>query len=372
MSEARHKKRIIPKIHSFFSQGREIKSCITQDAPHLNDAGEVTCPECAKKNKTRIRKTFPLVFCRACGQEYYGVEIMPDGTLRPRDIDDIEVEGEPAYIFLGLHDSEKTPPPDIWLTKTGNLQDKYKKYAEPRVATYCPECNKIYLNGGVEPCNCPLKMKVSVVAYPFLFCPSEGCGVFYDRRPREFNKLFSFGTVGRSTATDVIVSNTLNTLPEKERKILVFSDNRQDTALQAAHMNNIQKRMHFRRALYKVLQSAEEPVELLETGDRIFKVLDQEGVLPKFSRSGGDSLMMMGSSKVEENAFKDYLLFNTIIELGSSQRRNQPNLEDVGLLKISYRNLDKLASKFDLWREAQEFLDLNEIQRLDFLTGFWI
>jgi len=177
---------------------------------------------------------------------------MPDGTLRPRDIDDIEVEGEPAYIFLGLHDSEKTPPPDIWLTKTGNLQDKYKKYAEPRVATYCPECNKIYLNGGVEPCNCPLKMKVSVVAYPFLFCPSEGCGVFYDRRPREFNKLFSFGTVGRSTATDVIVSNTLNTLPEKERKILVFSDNRQDTALQAAHMNNIQKRMHFRRALYKV------------------------------------------------------------------------------------------------------------------------
>ncbi|OPY50649.1 MAG: ski2-like helicase [Methanosaeta sp. PtaU1.Bin060] len=363
-------KRIIPKIHSFFSQGREIKSCITQDAPHLNDAGEVTCPECAKKNKTRIRKTFPLVFCRACGQEYYGVEIMPDGTLRPRDIDDIEVEGEPAYIFLGLHDSEKTPPPDIWLTKTGNLHDKYKKYAEPRVATYCPECNKIYLNGGVEPCHCPLKMKVSVVAYPFLFCPSEGCGVFYDRRPREFNKLFSFGTVGRSTATDVIVSNTLNTLPEKERKILVFSDNRQDTALQAAHMNNIQKRMHFRRALYKVLQSAEEPVELLEAGDRIFKVLDREGVMPKFSRSSGDSLMMMGSSKVEENAFKEYLLFNTIIELGSSQRRNQPNLEDVGLLKISYRNLDKLACKVDLWREAQEFLDINEIQRQDFLTGF--
>jgi hypothetical protein len=79
---------------------------------------------------------------------------------------------------------------------------------------------------------------------------------------------------------------------------------------------------------------------------------------------------MMGSSKIEENAFKDYLLFNTVIELGSSQRRNQPNLEDVGLLKISYRDLDKLASQVELWREAQEFLDLNEIQRQDFLTGF--
>lgn len=362
-------KRIIPKIHSFFSQGREIKSCITPDAPHLNDAGEVTCPECVKKNKTKIKKTFPLIFCRACGQEYYGVEIA-DETLRPRDIDDIDVEGEPAYIFLGQHDPEKTPPPDQWLTKTGNLQAKYKEYGDLERAEYCPECNKLYRSGGAEPCHCPSKMKVTIIPYPFLFCPSDGCGVFYDRRPREFNKLFSFGTVGRSTATDIIVSNTLNTLPENEQKILVFSDNRQDTALQAAHMNNIQKRMHFRRALNKVLSEAGKPLELLEIGDEIFKVFDKEEVMPKFSLSGGDFDLMMGASRVEEDAFKDYLLFNTVIELGSSQRRNQPNLEDVGLLKVTYRNLDKLAQKADLWQEAQEFLDLNETQREDYLTGF--
>jgi hypothetical protein len=365
-----NQQRIIPKIHSFFSQGREIKSCITPDAPHLNDAGEVTCPECAKKDKSRIRKTFPLVFCRACGQEYYGAEIISDGTLRSRDIDDINVEGEPAYIFLGQHDPEKTPPPDQWLTNSGKVLGKYKKYAEPEKAEYCPECNKLYRGGGAEPCHCPSKLRIAIVASPFLFCPSEGCGVFYDKRPREFNKLFSFGTVGRSTATDVIVSNTLNALPKHEQKILIFSDNRQDTALQAAHMNNIQKRMHFRRALYRVLDESKEPIELLETGDRIFKVLDREGVMPRFSRSGADSLMMMGSSKVEENAFKDYLLFNTVLELGSSQRRNQPNLEDVGLLKVSYRNLDKLAGRTDLWREAEEFLSVNEVQRQDFLTGF--
>jgi superfamily II DNA or RNA helicase/very-short-patch-repair endonuclease len=364
-----NQKRIIPKIHSFFSQGREIKSCITPDAPHLNDAGEVTCPECAKKNKNRIIKTFPLIFCRACGQEYYGVEIAEDGTLRPRDIDDIDVEGKPAYIFLGRHDPEKTPAPDQWLTKTGKVQGKYQEYADLEQADYCPECNKIYMSGRTEPCLCPSKMKVTVVPYPFLFCPSGDCGVYYNRRPREFNKLFSFGTVGRSTATDVIVSHTLNALPEGERKILVFSDNRQDTALQAAHMNNIQKRLHFRRALYNVLET-KGPMELLEIGDEIFKVFEREGVMPKFSRFGGGPNLMMGSSRVEENAFKDYLLFNTVIELGSSQRRNQPNLEDVGLLRISYRNMDKLACAADYWKEAQEFLDLNQIQREDFLNGF--
>ena len=63
--------RLIPKIHAFFSQGGGIKSCISPEAPHLNDIGEVICPDCTKENKTRI--TFPLVFCRACGQEYYSV-----------------------------------------------------------------------------------------------------------------------------------------------------------------------------------------------------------------------------------------------------------------------------------------------------------
>jgi len=362
-------KRIIPKIHSFFSQGREIKSCITPEAPHLNDAGEVTCPECTKKNKNRIRKTFPLVFCRACGQEYYGVEISDDGTLKPRDIDDIDVEGRAAYIFLGQHDPEKTPPPDQWMTKAGKVQGKYQEYADLERADYCPECNKLYLSGKTEPCHCPSKMKVSVVPHPFLFCPSEGCGVYYTRLNREFNKLFSFGTVGRSTATYVIASHNLNALPERERKILVFSDNRQDTALQAAHMNNIQKRLHFRRALYKVLK-AKGPMELLEIGDEVFKVFDRDGVMPKFSRFGGSSNLMMGSSRVEENAFKDYLLFNTVIELGSSQRKNQPNLEDVGLLRITYRNIDKLACAADAWKEAQEFLDLSQIQQEDYLTGF--
>jgi len=59
-------KRFIPKMHMYFSQGREIKCCLSRDGPHLHDAGEVTCPKCAERGHTRI--TFPMVFCRACGQ----------------------------------------------------------------------------------------------------------------------------------------------------------------------------------------------------------------------------------------------------------------------------------------------------------------
>ncbi len=160
-------------------------------------------------------------------------------------MDDLDIEGEPAYIFLGRYDREATPPPDQWLIEKGTVTKAHKEQIELEKAEYCPDCNRLYREGDFERCLCATRVLVTIVPYPFLFCPSEGCGVFYDRRPREFSKLFSFGTVGRSTATDVIVSHNLNALPEGERKTLVFSDNHQDTALQASHMNNIQKRIRY-------------------------------------------------------------------------------------------------------------------------------
>ena len=231
-------KRLIPKIHSFYSQGREIKSCISSGAPHLNDAGEVVCPECAKD--TKERRTFPMLFCRACGQEYYGVEIGSDHTLKPRDLDSHEVEGEAAYLFVGEYDPKTAIIPDYWTTDKGAVQSRYKEFVELRSAEYCPDCNQLYYDDMPGRCICSGRVMVRGSPVSFRFCVSEGCGVWYDLTYREFSKLFSFGTVGRSTATDVIVSQTLNTLPRLEQKIIVFSDNRQDTALQAAHMNNIQ------------------------------------------------------------------------------------------------------------------------------------
>ncbi len=102
-------KRLVPKIHSFYSQGREVKSCISSGAPHLNGTGEVICPECAGEAKQR--RTFPLVFCRACGQEYYAVEILSDRTLRPRELYDRDVNGDAAYLYVGEYDRKRQPLP---------------------------------------------------------------------------------------------------------------------------------------------------------------------------------------------------------------------------------------------------------------------
>jgi len=349
----------IPRMHTFFSQGRTISTCLTSRGPHLNDRGETECPTCAREKKDR--PTFPLVFCRACGQEFYGATKLEGGKLLPRDIDTESEEGEDIYLYPGLHDPEEQPFPQDWY-KDGEVLKKGKEDAIPAKAEYCPECNK--LNPSSSECYGHKRMEVSTLSVPFLFCPE--CGVYYDRRvKKEFNKLFTFGSVGRSTATDVLVSSNLDQLPEGERKIIAFSDNRQDTALQASHMNNLEKRIHFRRGLYQALLK-NGPLTISEVGSRIFSTFEENEVTPKYSSSES----RFRSDRHAQDAYIEYLTFNVLQDLRETQHKNQQNLEDVGLLKVSYDGLTELAKADELWSSIEEMEELSPGEREDFLQGF--
>jgi len=353
----------VPKLHIFFSQGRSITSCLTRQGPHLNDRGETICSQCAGQGM--LSKTFPLVFCRACGQEYYGVSITADGTLLPREIDSEETEGQDAYILKGRYNELEVPLPTDWFKKGEDQILKSRKEFVPKTATYCPTCNK--LNSS---CTCDGKIDVTIIPCPFLFCPT--CGVHYDKRPREFNKLFTFGSVGRSTGTDVLVSALLSKLDKGERKLIAFSDSRQDTALQSAHMNNLQRRLHFRRSLYLALttggyiEGSGEALDINYVGHRIFETMKEHNVLPDYEVSLG----RFAKVSAAEKAYQRYLAYNAIIDLGAPVRRNHQNLEDVGLIKVVYNGLDELAKWEDAWKEIEPLRRLPYEHRLDYLTGF--
>ena len=364
----------IPKLHSFFSQGSGLVSCLTEEAfdpeqPHLSDAGDIECRTCAQEHD-RTRTAYPLSFCRGCGQEYYTVTIdgehqVGQGTLST--LVDTEEGEENAYLMQGDWDSEATPLPDEWLNESGQLSDTYTE-AEPHPATFCPECEQLTpgrVEQGQLDCGCFAAQGVEVtrVSEPFLFCPN--CGVHYTRRVKnEFNKLFTFGTVGRSTATDVLIGNTMRNLPEDQQKTIAFSDNRQDTALQAAHLNNLYQRVRFRRALYHTLER-EEDISLNAIGNEVFDLLDEEEALPPAIDSG-----MFGASAEDRQNYSRYLLFNVILELGREQQRTQQSLEDVGLIDVEYENLDRLAEVDDVWESTPVLSDADPTTREEYLDGF--
>lgn len=349
--------RLVPRLHAFFSQGRAIVSCLTPEGPHLSDRGDLTCPTCAHR-LGRERQAFPVNFCRACGQEYYSVTRQDDGSLQPYELDAVDYQGRPMYLYPGPLAELEFSIPDNWLTSAGNVRRAYQD-SVPHEASYCPACNRL------EPsCDCAERLPVTIIPAPFLVCLN--CGIVYDRRPREFNKLFTFGTVGRSTATDVLIGNTLTNLPPDQRKVIAFSDNRQDTALQAAHLNSLQRRLQFRRALYQALRAAPGPLPIgADLGLRLFDTMERSGSLPRFRRETG---RYRGQRSLEAE-YRQYLSFAALMDLEATHRRVHQNLEDVGLLVVRYDGLDQLATDGEVWAEVPTLADLDLDRRYDYLYG---
>ena len=116
---------------------------------------------------------------------------------------------------------------------------------------------------------------------PFRFC--QNCGVSYRARrgDSDFGRLATLSSGGRSTATTILSLSIVRTLKkddsllEHAKKLLSFTDNRQDASLQAGHFNDFIEIALLRSALYKAaLAAGSEGISHDELALRIFKALD--------------------------------------------------------------------------------------------------
>jgi len=96
----------------------------------------------------------------------------------------------------------------------------------------------------------------------FRFCPS--CGVEHNVRASEFRKLCGLNSEGWSSATTTLSLAVLyrplafpeQEIPDKARKLLAFSDNRQDASLQAGHFNDFVRMLQLRAGLLAALKTS--------------------------------------------------------------------------------------------------------------------
>ena len=123
-------------------------------------------------------------------------------------------------------------------------------------------------------------LRCGYITSPFRFCLK--CGVSYGFRQRsDFGKLTALGSEGRSTATTIMSLSVIrnlqsnDTLPEKARKLLSFTDNRQDASLQAGHFNDFVEIGLLRAGLYKAVNDAgPEGVRHDELTQKVFNALN--------------------------------------------------------------------------------------------------
>jgi hypothetical protein len=133
-------------------------------------------------------------------------------------------------------------------------------------------------------------------------------------------------------------------VPPDARKLLSFTDNRQDASLQAGHLNDFTQVVLLRAALLRALGQVPE-LSHDRIGDAAFRALDPAP--ENFMKEP------VGGGPGYENARRamvDLLEYRLLEDLARAWRVAQPNLEQCGLLRIGYDGLAQLSSDGTLWR----------------------
>ncbi len=302
------------KLHEFYSQNVALTATL-HDPPKLSSHGET---------ELEHAPAFPVVFCRQCKNEFFVATREGDRFFPAPEFG--ETEGV-VYLTPGIYDPGEVPLPENWLTPRGEVRREYRAHV-PGNLRLDPD--------RAEAVAGPAGRAFIEVKAPFLFCPH--CGIHYDRRPSEFSKLTPFGLVGRSTATDLILLGTLGAVAEGERKVIAFTDNRQDADFQAAHFSDLAHRLGFRQAALKAIEAKGE-VPLARLGGE---------VLDYWRRSGAAFLQNPDLA----HAMRAVLQLFATADAARNVQPNFPNLEEAGLVRYDYEGLGALADDPSLWEDA--------------------
>ena len=122
-------------------------------------------------------------------------------------------------------------------------------------------------------------------------------------------------------------------------------------------MNNLQKRIRFRQALYYALidggfiEGTDKALDVRNTGIKIFKTMEKNDVIPDYAKARGK----YAKTTDADEAYQRYLEYNVILDLAASTRKNQRNLEEVGLVQIIYNGLDGLSKDDAVWKSIKPF-----------------
>lgn len=342
--------RFVPKVHAFYNQGSELRGCLVEGCEYLSDSGETTCPKCEEEGRG-ISTLYPLHFCRTCGQEYYGMWYDEQtNEANPWTFQDEANKGKSGY-YSPAFKEDLSKIPEHWLTpKKRELASRYKE-KKPILGRLDTLTNTFTHYHDDE------NETGTLMPAPLAYCPS--CRTEHSGGT-EFGKLFLLNSIGRATGTDVIVTAALGASPANERKVIGFTDNRQDAAFQAGHLDHWYNQIYFRRALYNVLkqQTTFLPVKSIP-----------ELLYPHIIDAEYEKTIPFAQRRMFKEKYLKYLETYLYVEIRGTKRFISINLEDVGLLEATYEALDEIVvqPELDMFSELK---DREKPLLKDYITGF--
>jgi len=192
----------------------------------------------------------------------------------------------------------------------------------------------------------------------FRFCLNPECKANYDGSVRsDLSKLSGLSSEGRSSATTMLALSSLKhligtDLDERTKKLLAFTDNRQDASLQAGHFNDFIQILLLRGALLAAIQQA--------TGGHLTDDVLTQSVLDSLRLDATDYAANPESKGIKaqntRKTLRDVLGYRLYFDLKRGWRITNPNLEQLKLLKIRYRGLMDCCQDEEEWCKGHPLL----------------
>ena len=254
---------IRPKVHIFWRGLQGFYRCTNHQCGRLYTEFMDSCRDCGAR-------CLPVEVCRSCGQDFYrAFPAEPDTNLglfvskkktKRKKLEDLpssflltdEAPGNevPVHFTFELYDNTETGEED-----TDIVSDEAR--AQEVQASYCPACGRLHI-GGANKCSCEPTDSVSGSARklaspntyigPIYKCPA--CEGVYGGGMEVVTPLRSATMV----SINILVEAVFQQLPPEQRRLLMFCDNRQDTAFQAAYLNHKHSQFIGRQLIYQVLR----------------------------------------------------------------------------------------------------------------------
>lgn len=347
------------RLHQFISKGDTVHASLeSESVRYITTEKQKYVP-----GENRQRILLPLAFCRECGQEYYAVRFAADektGRRRyePRELNDLFSEDSNLAGFIYIDTIDPWPDedtaefaerlPDDWVEeRKGSLLIRTDRRKYRPLKMFVNTCGEEDQDG----------LRCHFIPAPFRFCPH--CRVSYGVNIRsDFGALAELSSEGRSTATTILTMSAITelrkegTLKEHARKLLSFTDNRQDAALQAGHFNDFVEIGLLRSGLYQAVQKAGgNGVRHEELTQKVFDALN----LPKEIYARKPDARYQEEANLKR-ALREMIGYRLYRDLKRGWRVTSPNLEQCGLLEIRYPVLDELCAAHDDWQNLHPAL----------------
>ena len=333
------------------------------------------------------KRLYSTYFCRSCGQDYHPVRLRGgEGgqMLLARDIDDMprqgdkgeedsdaddDAQGERLGFLLGDpkpggldFNGQITDYPEAWIETPASGEPRFKRshrHLEARQILVEPDGR---VGTGRAYWFLPGK---------FRFCLQ--CRDVHGAQGKDNNRLAALSAEGRSSATTLLTTSVLrwmhgdaaNGIDADKRKLLGFTDNRQDAALQAGHFNDFTFVTLLRGAIFRALREAGgEGLSDSGLGAAVRAALGFDHELARGEDPGESHRRewlqdpaAIGRDLAEaQESLRFILAYRTWYDQRRGWRYTNPNLEELGLLRVAYRELAELCADAGRFADAPPLL----------------